>query len=263
MKKTQILWFSGSGNSRFVAGQIARTLPGAELIKICEKTKGFQTEGPNIGFVCPVHSFRLPISVIRFIESAAFSGIEYAWAVFTMGGAGYRAWDDLSAALAAKGVIIKTRCRVILPDNCIYLYPANSTKGPAITGPIIAQSDEHIERAVDKIKHQTRCDDQKKSPVMSFLLSGILGGLFMSDVIKEKKRPWHVSEKCTGCGHCENICPEGNISMRDKKPLWGKNCVLCMGCIQWCPEGAINYKSATQNRGRYHHPGVKAKEMYA
>jgi NAD-dependent dihydropyrimidine dehydrogenase PreA subunit/bacterioferritin-associated ferredoxin len=53
----------------------------------------------------------------------------------------------------------------------------------------------------------------------------------------------HVDEqRCTGCKHCEPICPSGAIEMVGKKAMInGDRCIDCQRCIDRCKvENAIN-----------------------
>jgi Fe-S-cluster-containing hydrogenase component 2 len=52
---------------------------------------------------------------------------------------------------------------------------------------------------------------------------------------------FHVNEeKCTGCGVCVNVCPQGAISMADDKAVIDINkCTECGECYHICPQGAI------------------------
>ena len=35
-----------------------------------------------------------------------------------------------------------------------------------------------------------------------------------------------------------------------------------MACLQWCPVEAIQFGRATQKRKCYHHPAIKAKNLF-
>lgn len=262
----EIHWFSGSGNSRHVAGALAKRLGGATLQKITEAAPP-AIEAPELGLVFPVHSFRVPAAVRRWIEQADLSKVTYCWAVLTMGGSGQKAWAELRALLAQRGIAIASMQKIITPDSCLYLYPANSCKGPAVTGPILDRADAALESVADNIQKRLALDPpEKPNAMLGYLLSNLLGGIFLRS-LPGAKRPWAASSACGGCGNCAEICPSQNISLElepatgKRRPVWAKQCVLCMACIEWCPSKAIDYGKATQRRGRYHHRGVTAAQM--
>ncbi len=46
-------------------------------------------------------------------------------------------------------------------------------------------------------------------------------------------------DKCKGCGLCEEVCPLGIITIKDRKARIGAGCVECKTCLKVCPEGAL------------------------
>ena len=58
-------------------------------------------------------------------------------------------------------------------------------------------------------------------------------------------------KKCTGCGKCKKFCPLNNITLKNKKPVWGKHCTHCMACICYCPAEAIEYGRKSVGKPRY------------
>ena len=54
-----------------------------------------------------------------------------------------------------------------------------------------------------------------------------------------------LSEKCTGCGMCREVCPHGVfvISKRKAALLNRDACMECGACAKNCPFGAIEVKS--------------------
>ena len=46
-------------------------------------------------------------------------------------------------------------------------------------------------------------------------------------------------EKCTGCGACAAVCPNGAIHMEEGRPILdAEACVFCGKCTRFCPTGA-------------------------
>jgi uncharacterized protein (DUF362 family)/Pyruvate/2-oxoacid:ferredoxin oxidoreductase delta subunit len=56
-------------------------------------------------------------------------------------------------------------------------------------------------------------------------------------------KPVHRAQVCTGCGRCEEICPENAIERKNNKVRfdYGK-CIRCYCCQEICPENAIDFK---------------------
>ena len=49
-----------------------------------------------------------------------------------------------------------------------------------------------------------------------------------------------IAEKCTGCGVCVEICPNGALHLVDSLAVLEQSaCTQCQACIDACPEGAI------------------------
>jgi ferredoxin len=53
-------------------------------------------------------------------------------------------------------------------------------------------------------------------------------------------RSYKATKDCDGCGICIKKCPLENISEgKNKRPVWGTNCMLCNTCELKCPKDAI------------------------
>ena len=53
-------------------------------------------------------------------------------------------------------------------------------------------------------------------------------------------RMMKAGSSCTGCGLCARMCPMGNITMKDGKPVFSSSCSLCVRCSFSCPVNAIS-----------------------
>jgi NAD-dependent dihydropyrimidine dehydrogenase PreA subunit len=68
------------------------------------------------------------------------------------------------------------------------------------------------------------------------------------------------SERCSGCGACLDVCPQGAISLRDEKAeIAPWRCIECGTCIAVCPTGAI-HEAVTQYVGAYQGLDVNREE---
>jgi len=47
------------------------------------------------------------------------------------------------------------------------------------------------------------------------------------------------SEKCTGCGICEDVCPAGAIKVEEDAIVNPDMCTGCAICVAQCPQNAI------------------------
>jgi ferredoxin len=51
-----------------------------------------------------------------------------------------------------------------------------------------------------------------------------------------------VSEDCSDCGHCIEICPAGAIDSQNSSKIHTEKCITCCACIKSCPVHARSMK---------------------
>ena len=54
-----------------------------------------------------------------------------------------------------------------------------------------------------------------------------------------------MTEKCTGCGTCIDVCPTEAITIESGKAEITMVCIDCGACPRVCPEGAIKIQTAS------------------
>ena len=72
-----------------------------------------------------------------------------------------------------------------------------------------------------------------------------------------KTTVFQTNDTCIGCGQCVNNCPMNNISIKDGKPIWGKQCTHCIVGICYCPEEVVEYEKKSIGKLHYHFEQLK------
>lgn len=241
-----ILYFSGTGNSRYGAQLLAEQL-GDELKEINQFMKRgeypcFSSEKPYI-FVTPVYAWRIPRVVEDFISRCSFEGKKEAYFVITCGDSIGNAAHYVQKFCQEIGLRYLGATDIIMPENFITMFHAPS---PAECERQLTAAEKKLEKVGRMIGEKERLMPEGKP--MKFLSSAV-NPLFYSFCISSKK--FYAKENCNGCGLCQKVCPLNVISLKDKVPSWGKGCTQCMACISSCPVEAIEYGKKTEGKPRY------------
>lgn len=243
-----ILYFTGTGNSRYAAGRLAEALKD-ELVSINDCMKrgeqgSFQSQRPYV-FVTPTYMSRMPMAVEQWIAAARFEGSRQAYFVFTAGQCVGNAGRYCEKLCAAQGLTYQGTAAVAMPANYVAMYDV-TPRAEARTE--AAKADPAIDRIAQEIKAgHALTVDKAMSGHKSF--SGIVP-VFNALMVHDKG--FTVSDSCDGCAACERICPRNNISLKDGRPVWGGRCIHCMACISQCHNRAIDYGKKTKDRNRYY-----------
>lgn len=256
-----ILYFSGTGNSRYTAEYIAE-LTGDEAVDIGARMReakeggAFTSRAPFV-FVCPVYGWRIPRVFEQFLRKSSFHGTREAYFVITCGSDIGNAAGHLRGFCREKGMDLKGVSPVIMPENYIAMFEA---PGKEEAEKIVDAAIPVIEGIAEKIKRGESIPEAKIH-LTDRLKSGIVNTCFYAFCVKAKG--FQAEESCIGCGKCERICPLNNIRLQRSRPVWGNRCTHCMACICGCPKEAIEYKNISRGKKRYYNdrkvPKGKAK----
>jgi len=246
-----ILYFSGTGNSKYVAKVIAEKT-NDELVSINNLLKqGAQHKLESFTkpyvIVCPTYAWRIPRVVEGFIKATEFAGRKELYLVMTCGADTANAIGYFERLCDEKGFILKGFAEVIMPDNYLIMSKGVTKE---IADRIVYNSIPHITEIAEMVKNEVSFPDHAPKQRIK---SGIINDVFYAFFVKSKG--FHTTEKCVGCGNCEQLCPLNNIEMLERSPRWGGRCTHCMACICGCPTNAIEYKKKTQGKARYYLSG--------
>lgn len=244
-----ILYFSGTGNSRFTAQMIGSvTGDKTESVNARIKSKNneaLHSEHPFV-FVCPTYAWRMPRIVEDFILKTRLTGSNSAYFVLTCGGEPGNAARYAAKLCRDKGLRFLGLAGVVMPENYVAMFEVPDKK----------QADAIIQKAIPRIldiaEHikNTRPFPKQKAMLIDRIKSGIVNDVFYPLYVNAKG--FYTTEACIGCGKCAALCPLNNIALSEGKPKWGQSCTHCMACICGCPSEAIEYKNNSKGKPRYY-----------
>lgn len=246
-----ILYFSGTGNSEYIARHIS-TSANDICVNLFEKlkTNDFCTvysEKPFV-IVTPTYGWQIPHILRDWIRNTPFLGNRDIYFVMSCGGDIGNSAKYIRKICKEKDMNYKGCAEIIMPENYIAMFDAPE-KDEAIA--IINKAEPLIDKIADKILHCKNFDEKKTVFADSFK-SGIVNSVYYPVFLHSKK--FTVSDTCISCGKCEALCVLKNIRLVDGKPQWGDSCTHCMACICNCPAEAIEYGNVSKGKPRYHCP---------
>ena len=246
-----IIYFTGTGNSRFTAERIAeatgdKAVDAARWIRRGEGAV-FSKPGDYV-FVSPIYVASPPRAFLDFLRRSDFPAGTRAYFVQTCAG-GMGAAPVYCRKLAEdKGMTYLGTAQVRMPQNYLLFFKTfpdaeNRTKIRAALPEIDALS-ERIGRGEALPEPDVKFYDY---PSTQMILAPYYRW-FISD------KSFRATDACIGCGRCAAVCPLGNIALRERRPVWGGSCTHCMACISLCPREAVEYGKRTKGKLRYHGP---------
>ncbi len=246
-----ILYFSGTGNSEYVAKQIAKET-GDCVLNLFQKLRDHDygeitSETPWI-IVTPTYAWRIPRLVSQWILKTPLTGSNKIYFVMTCGGDTGNAEAYAEKLCTEKKMSCMGCAEIVMPENYIAMF-RTPTREEA--GKIIQAARNPIKTAIAAIQTGGKIPSKQIS-VKDHLTSGMINDMFYPLFVHAKK--FYATEACISCGQCVKVCPMKNVRLTDGKPVWGGNCTHCMACICRCPAEAIEYGKHSKGLPRYVFP---------
>ena len=269
-----ILYFSGTGNSKWAAKTLALET-GDTLVSIPEVINSdcsFTIEkDEHVGFIFPIHGWRVPNIVKEFLTKLTIKTLgedtshvkHYCFCLVTagdtIGKAMERFQQQLKSVTVNDALSLKAVCSLIMPESYVGLPGMDvDTKEKELEKKELASK--QLKDFSNILKQHPHKDSNQiwgwnqliRGPIPSFF-SGPVGGFFERFLITDK--PFHVdSRRCVKCGICANVCPVSDIKGGlGFEPEWLHNgkCLTCFSCYHHCPHHAIEFGKRTQKKGQY------------
>ena len=243
-----IIYFSGTGNSRYCAQVLADKLEEELFDSFYHIKNGIAAElvsGTPWGFVSPTYCWQLPHIFEEFIRSARFEGCKEAYFVMTCGSDIGNASEKIAKLCEEVGLNYRGVLPVVMPENYIAMFEVPELE---LAKRIVLVAKRPLLKVVRTIRKGESFPEPKVNLADKFK-SGPLNPIFYKLFVKAK--PFYTTDACIGCGKCVNACVLNNISIKDGKPEWGDACTHCMACICGCPTAAIEYGKKSLGKPRY------------
>ena len=257
---TMIFYFSGTGNTKWVAQQLAAAT-GEELKYIPDELRKDRQdyalqEGERLGFCFPTHGWQPPRIVREFIRKSTFSShpssllhhpSPFVYAVTTCGDNMGFAMRIFSKELQAKGLPLHSSFAVVMPESnvCFSFLHLDTPE----------REQQKKDAAKSRVAHicEVVCNRQKGveelvKGAIPYTYTYIIGGYYNKHLINDDKF-WVDTEACIQCGLCAKLCPVDDIEGLPPRWLHNGRCTNCLACYHHCPQHAIHW--GKMKRGQY------------
>lgn len=244
-----ILYFSATGNSEYVAKNVAHLINDSvvNMTDYLKKNEAMDlTSDTPYVVISPIYISTIPTIIIDLLKKSKLKGNKNIYFIMTCAGSGVSAAAAFLKPLSKEiNMIYRGVEHLSMPQNYLMFFTVKCKEDNDIK---MNEAISKIPALADKIKKNLDFDMSKVGFMHKLLIKPTIW-LFDTFFIKPKK--FYTTDECIGCGACSKLCPLNNIKMVDNKPEWNKNCIHCTACINKCPKRAIEYGKKTQCKNRY------------
>ncbi len=269
-----ILYFSGTGNTNYVARYLEKKLACFSVITDLISIEKFSPKEcidydiMIIGF--PVYAGAPPDFLRHYLDKLPTVYKKGIFLFCTRAMFTGQAINDVHKKLENKGYILLGISIIAMPGsdalpfmkrNSRYVRKALNRDYSNIKK--INKFAHGIAFVIGEINRGKSIDSMRmrapqRIPLISNLLQLLWAYLYKLAEKKIKPMFW-VDDKCVQCKLCVEQCPSKNISLINNAISFGTHCYMCMRCINQCPKEAIQIGKGTVNKFRWKGPNGKFK----
>lgn len=236
MKKVNLYFFSGTGNSAFLAKKFKETFKKKGIECILFKIEDLKYK--NVDINCDLVMFCFPVAV----------GLTYPFILENLkklNGMGKKV--AVVPNMAVKSLGLKSIMKNILTksnfDTYFYkelLMPGNylTIKSEEENKNVILKTEKDVGETIEEIL-------LGRSWGKALFHYYLVLPLFYLAFFSFRNKVNLNKEKCVQCGLCETLCPVSNIKVTEYPEFQGK-CEMCLRCSSFCPEKALYMKEPNE-----------------
>lgn len=248
-----VFYFTGTGNSLYVAGQIEKC---PVSIPQVIHNESLDYSADSIGIVAPVYGHEVPPMVRDFMKKAAFH-TDYFYMILTYGNRHGGAAELARQLCGECGIDVKYINILWMVDNWLPSFDMNEQKT--------------IDKKVDEQIAAIRADIAARKAMIAPVTDADRAAHqeYLSRIRQMPPDAFQhfirVTDACIGCGICEKVCPSGSIRVVDGKAVHTPgNCQTCLACVHACPQKAIGLAVPEKNpNARYRNEHITLSEIIA
>jgi ferredoxin len=237
-----MLYFSGTGNSKYIAELFCRNMNTQTSFTECRSIEEKIDFGQLIlsheiiGFCYPIYGSRVPRImrefIQKYIESLKNKKIIIFCTQLIFSGDGVRVFTDMFPRNFLQVIYAE---HFLMPNNVCNLFILPLSSGKKIKN-YIFKAEQKMQLVCYNIKNGII---KKRGFNIFSRILGLPQGLLMPKFEKNALNSVSIIDGCTQCGLCVSICPMSNLETLDGKIVTKQNCTICYRCINKCPEKAI------------------------
>ena len=204
-----IVYYTGTGNSRYVAQRFAAAL-GDDLITANEYIKNDTPPAcipTGRGYSSHRRTAGRSRIFVDFLRRGRFTGSRKAYFVMTCGSGSATPAAASRRCARTSGLITRACCRSSCPENYVAMF---YVPGAEESAQIITAAQPSIDRGIACVQRGAPFPAPKVGPIDRFK-TGPVNTIFYKCFVKSG--PFTVSDACIGCGKCALSCPVNGIDL--------------------------------------------------
>lgn len=265
-----ILYFSGTGNTRWVAEELGKELnqrgmecaPAISIESIdVKEANHLLAKSDAVLFGYPIYgsyTCELMVKFLQQMEIPARTKVGFFCTQWMFSGDGARVGYEIISKVE-KGfpegakrsqIVVKWGMHFNMPNNlnCGGFGWIPITNDPVKIGRVLSRNKRKIKKYADKIVGGRTY--RKGYSRLAWLL-GLVQRPGYLKIYTRFQSAFKIDQgKCTRCGKCFKVCPAENIMKEPEGYVIHDKCAACMRCYNFCPAKAITFFGKPHMEGK-------------